>query len=106
MRGEDSTLLSEVRHVAVSLVVRGATCFCITTCLCLYIVLGDLFGLLDVGTFIYLLMRLCGMYSQGMVAHVVLERGEGKVFITHQGRPFLCVILCFEMILFVSLLSS
>ena len=46
------------------------------------------------------------MYSQGMVAHVVLERGEGKVFITHQGRPFLCVILCFEMILFVSLLSS
>ena len=65
--------------------------------LCLYIFLGDVLGLLGLGTFTY---PACGMYSQDMVAHVVLERGEGKVFITHEGRPFLCVILCFEMIFY------
>lgn len=80
MREECSTLLSEVRHVAASppMVVHG--CF-------------EMFsGSLGSGTFICPSDEACGMYSQGMVAHVVLEREEGKVlFVTHEGRPFFCL---------------
>lgn len=80
MREECSTLLSEVRHVAASPPMVVHSCF-------------EMFsGSLGSGTFICPSDEACGMYSQDMVAHVDLEREEGKCYLlpTKEDHFFVC----------------